>query len=586
MHGMRPTLQGRPMRHLLLTVPLALTLGPAGLAAAQADGHDWQGGSTQTYSDPADWDEATAPGPGDYIEFGVDVTPTSFTTIISPGSQASIAQLGGGGDFAWNSPTVGGAGDLTINDTFDDGLTGLVLKANTGLTITGPAVTANFVDVGNDLFDPSRNYDEAGRLTVAGGGSLNVIGGGAEDFPGNLVISSGSDPITFDTLRSNATVTGAGSGLTTAGSVIAAFDADFNVLDQATATIAGDLELGSGSNAIVDNASATVTGAVVLREFEFVMSVIVRNGGSLTATDFNYPETDSVQGNNLQVTGGSTLTTTGFFTGEEEFDVTLTDSTWNANVINLAGGSSLISTNSTLNANSISVTGSSDVLIDGGSVTVTDGIFVDDGVVPQFPSTLEIINGGSLIVGQDFDIVGRLDLDGGSVTAGTVTIDTNATLAGDGTINGDAVVNGTLTPGQSAGLIDIDGSLSLGQNSQFKVELTGTAPEDYDRLEVAADATLNGMLAVNITGLPDAPGQTFTIIDVAGISSGAFIGLAEGDIVVDRTEFDLLITYAGGVNGNDVVLYSVPEPASAAVLAAAGLLLIRRRSAGGWGRTR
>ena len=51
----------------------------------------------------------------------------------------------------------------------------------------------------------------------------------------------------------------------------------------------------------------------------------------------------------------------------------------------------------------------------------------------------------------------------------------------------------------------------------------------------------------------------FNFLRVGGTLSGQYDGLGEGDLVGNFGSEDLYITYTAG-SGNDVALYTVPEP--------------------------
>jgi autotransporter-associated beta strand protein len=102
-------------------------------------------------------------------------------------------------------------------------------------------------------------------------------------------------------------------------------------------------------------------------------------------------------------------------------------------------------------------------------------------------------------------------------------------------------------------------------------------PNDSDRLVVTGNLTLDGGLSVSLLdNLALGPGLNFPIIDVQGSLSGTFAGLAEGDTVANFGGWDLHVSYSGG-NGNDVVLYTVPEPSAAIYLAGLGVILLGTR---------
>ncbi len=174
----------------------------------------------------------------------------------------------------------------------------------------------------------------------------------------------------------------------------------------------------------------------------------------------------------------------------------------------------------------------------------------------------------------------------GSATGlGPVTV-TAGTVAGSGTVGGRLVVGAgaTLSPGDSAGILTV-GELDLLSGSVFAVELLGPAAgSGYDQVVVTGDfASLEAGAILDLTlGFRAKRGDTFLIVDNQGDSAdygGVFTygstELSEGStFAVGVYVFD--ITYAH--NGNDVLLtVLVPEPASALLLGAAGLLALRRR---------
>jgi hypothetical protein len=54
-------------------------------------------------------------------------------------------------------------------------------------------------------------------------------------------------------------------------------------------------------------------------------------------------------------------------------------------------------------------------------------------------------------------------------------------------------------------------------------------------------------------------GMSFDILKVGGTLTGQYDGLGEGSLVGNYSGTDLHITYLGG-DGNDVTLYTIPEP--------------------------
>jgi T5SS/PEP-CTERM-associated repeat protein len=171
-------------------------------------------------------------------------------------------------------------------------------------------------------------------------------------------------------------------------------------------------------------------------------------------------------------------------------------------------------------------------------------------------------------------------------TAGTVYADGTITDTGVTTLT---VVNkGLLSAGDDAsntGLLTIEGKLNLTSAGDLVVDIGGTNPgTTYDQLIVTDVLGLNGGLSLQfVDGYLLTAGDSFKIIDADSSAIGTFAGLSEGALVGTYNSNDLYITYVGGLDGKDVMLYTptgsvaVPEPTSLALLSLGGLGLLRRR---------
>ncbi|MFN0053105.1 MAG: hypothetical protein ACKV0T_13045 [Planctomycetales bacterium] len=144
---------------------------------------------------------------------------------------------------------------------------------------------------------------------------------------------------------------------------------------------------------------------------------------------------------------------------------------------------------------------------------------------------------------------GQMILDGGSVYAyGAVQIQGGSVL-GSGPIYGGLVNGGTLSPGFSAGTIDVyDGYVQTAAGA-YAVEL-GT---QSDQLNIHGNVTLAGTLNLSlISGFHPTLNQTFIIVnnDYSDAITGTFAGLAEGALITTTSGWQFEISYQGG-SGND-----------------------------------
>ena len=220
-------------------------------------------------------------------------------------------------------------------------------------------------------------------------------------------------------------------------------------------------------------------------------------------------------------------------------------------------------------------------------VTGEDGTFRNDGDL--------YMDGESLLQATHFinDLGATLHLDG-VLDAHMVTITAGTSITGSGSITGEVVNNGLFSLGDSPGLVETYSSYTQGAGATSRYEIEGDeAGVTYDQLIVhqvvapegqppAPDVivTLAGLLElVFAEDLPVHQNFDWLLIDNEGETVGMFdevvaTGLdptdnPDGILLESRNPQDLLLgalgewgvylTYFGG-DGNDVVVYTTPEP--------------------------
>lgn len=205
--------------------------------------------------------------------------------------------------------------------------------------------------------------------------------------------------------------------------------------------------------------------------------------------------------------------------------------------------------------------------IHGGTLTNKEMLINNAG------STL--LNAGTLI-----NAVGGKLTNHGTIDTGHGTFTNHGTLNGSGHIKGSYTDHGHTKPGNSAGLLTIDGDYFKVAGSK-EVELGGLL--NHDRIDVTGNVELAGQLNVElIDGFELHRGNWFDFLTVGGTLSGQYEGLAQGDLVGHFGGQDLFIDYSYSGEFTGVALYTnaVPEPTTVLIwsmLAGLGMTVRRRR---------
>ena len=250
---------------------------------------------------------------------------------------------------------------------------------------------------------------------------------------------------------------------------------------------------------------------------------------------------------------------------------------------NNTGGTLKNYTGGTLNNNGEIYINGASTLANYGTLNNDDTLNNHTGGTLANYGTLSNNTGGTLknYTGGTLNNNGTIDTISGSfINDGVIT--------GTGYINGNVSGNGQIAPGNSSGVLTIDGNLTH-YDGGHQIELGGDfngggdkSLTEFDWLDVTGNVELAGVLDVYlINSFQLLAGMSFEILNVGGALTGEYDGLPNGALVGTFSGTDLIINYAGG-DGNDVTLYSpadgpaVPEPA-ALLLVLFGLALLPRR---------
>jgi autotransporter-associated beta strand protein len=156
---------------------------------------------------------------------------------------------------------------------------------------------------------------------------------------------------------------------------------------------------------------------------------------------------------------------------------------------------------------------------------------------------------------------------GSGTGTGDVTVNTGATLGGDGMIGGNVTVNtgGTLAPGNSPGTLTVGGDLEL--NGLTVIEIAGLG--SFDHIDVGGEIDYGGDLLLEFSYLPSLT-DTFDLFDFS-TQKGSFANIDFSNPGISGT-FD---------NTSGILSFTaVPEPEMFGLLAGLlglGLATLRRK---------
>jgi T5SS/PEP-CTERM-associated repeat protein len=498
----------------------------------------------------------------------------------------STANLSGDGVMNFGQLRFGQGGNAnssaTITDTYalngrnaiDKGYVNIGESNGTGavdVNMDGGVLNFNAwmdIGIGSGSTDPSKS------VFVVNGGIVNGIGTGqvqpagiavGSDHGGTLELND--DGVINVASMSVGTFGDRGSG--TAGNGLL-------LVFGGTANVTGDLTIGANFN-----------GGGMVANGEMNMSGGLCNLGGNLAIARNANTTGKL------LHSGGTLQVAGAFAMGNGVNTPLFSTTGNLNIAGTPISEEVtVGTTATISGGTANIDG--DLLVNtAGTLTVTGDLNVNSGV-PNGSATAGNVN----VKG------GLASINGTANITGNINVGATGTLSGSGFITtAQMTVQGTLSPGNSPGVLDVNGTIAFGSSSIYMVEFQGALPGEgagfYDQTNMVNAAGSVILDAGNATGLnvsllggyTPVVGEIYYILNRADTASFAnyFSGLPEGAFLSLGAGFGQITyqanwtgTQAGSTpaGGNDVAITVVPIPEPTSVLALVsvlGLGVLRRR---------
>ena len=535
------------------------------------------------------------------------LTAIAFILALALVPSAHPANIwdGSGADGFWNTA------NNWDNDTVPAASQNLTFSGNVQ-TITTNNISAGF-SVGTITFANDSTNATSG-FTLAG---LNIALGAD-------IGTAASSSIITDTISSNLQMTG-NRGVNTGANhnlIISGVISQSSGTRSFTKAGTGELTLQNASNtylgATTINAgtlTVNVAGGIAnagvasaLGSGTVANSLIRFSGGTLNVTlgaggtdrqvqigSTNVANSAGANINNNSVNGGTPLVFS-----NTAFNVSAGATTITANRLLTLGGANtdanaingVISDNNTAGGGTISLTKS------GSGRWVLSGVNTYTGATSVSGGTLLVSNGGSIAQSSLTTVTTGTTLTANG-TVGAVAVNTGGTLNGAGTV-GTTTVAGTLTPGNSPGVLNVNGNLTMASGGNMVWELfantaTQASPAVFDQVLVSGNLTFDGSNGISLNFGTTAAGSTvswsdsfwssnrsFLIYDVSGSTTGfsnlsllntsfndatgAALAESQGNFTVSQLGSDVFLNYN-----------AIPEPSTGTLLGFGfgGLVLTR-----------
>jgi autotransporter-associated beta strand protein len=446
----------------------------------------------------------------------------------------AITLNAGGGTFDTNGfnstvfQAIGGSGSLTKTGAGTLTLSGVNTHTG-GTTVDAGTLRAG---VAGAFVDNTAYAVNGGTLDLNGFNltmsSLSGTGGTVSLGAAALAINQATDTSYAGALTGSGSLTKTGIGTLTLSGL--------NTYTGATAVDAGTLAVSDSiaSSSITNNSALIFEGTSTAGS----ATITTNSGGSSFIAD--------------SASGG---TARFILSGTGLLDISgLTAGGTTAGSIEGAGSVFLGSKNLAVGGNNLSTTFSG-VIQNGGLFGGAGGSLTKTGAGTLTLSGVNTYTGGTTVNG------GTLAVNGDITTSSGVTVNAGGTLGGNGIV-GDTTITagGALAPGNSIGLLTVQGNLVFDTASSYIVEVS---PDNSDRTNVTGTATLAGATVNAHFAVGSYIARQYTILNATGGFGGStFNALANTDLPDNfhttlsyddnNAYLNLILNFAvpSGLNGN------------------------------------
>ena len=470
-------------------------------------------------------------------------TPASWTTtniVVHAGATAAF-NVGGTGEFtAANIDAIKALG--TAGGGFKSG-------SFLGFDTTN-AIGGEFA-YNSNIANPNGGANVLG-LVKLGPGTLTL--GGTNTYSGATIVQAGTLKLGAASALSPNTTLNVANG--------ASFDANGFSPVFSDLSGSGSLSVGTAGLAVQPSGASTFTG-VLSGAGGFTMS----GTGTLTLSNANtFGGTTTISSGTVELGAPGALPTGTPLVLSAGATLDLNGNTATLGKLEGSGGT-------------IALNGAS-LAVDQDGTSTFSGTITGTGGLSKSGVGLLILTGDQSFTGSTNISAGELKINGSAATS-PFTV-SGGILSGNGTVGTLTVASGgTLAPGNSPGLLTVNGDLTMSGTTTMELSGTIRGVGGYDAIDVSGvtgSITFGGTLTVTlIDGFNPVGGQSFDLFNWTGSSSGTF-GTINLPALTGGLSWDTGALYSSGVlaiNGT-----AIPEPSAyAAILASIALFatVYRRR---------
>jgi autotransporter-associated beta strand protein len=460
-----------------------------------------------------------------------------LTGLFGTTSRSIVLNAGGGtidtnGNAMFVASAISGVGGLTKNGA---GILDLA-AANTytgGTTVNGGTLVLD--SVGGSLAP-------TGALTVNTGGTFDMSQISTGQTVGALAGTGGQIALGGNTLTTNSSAnTTLASQITGTGSLVKLGSGTLTLTGTNTytggTTISGGLinfttASNFGTGGITLNGGGLQWAAGSTADISSKLAPLGAAGATFDTNDNIVTLASTISGTGgLTKQGGGTLILSGIntYSGGTTVNVDMLSVSSDANLGAASGGLTLNSgalqtTASFTSARTITLSGRGGGFLPAAGTTLTlTGNIGGTGALGMAGAGTLNLTGTNSYTGGTMVGSGTLAVNGSIV--GNVAVGAAGTLGGNGTIGGSVVNAGALAPGNSIGLLTVNGSYTQMAGSTYQVEVNNAG--QGDRINVGGAASIQGgTVQVLAAAGSYANSTTYTIVRATGGVSGTYAGVS------------------------------------------------------------